>query len=153
MPKEIERKFLLKNESWRKDANGTSLKQGYLSTDKERTIRVRIKGDKAYLTIKGITINSARAEYEYQIPLNDARELLELCEGPLVEKTRYEVQYENLTWEIDIFKGENKGLILAEVELESIDQKVNLPSWIGEEVTGDMKYSNSNLVKHPFSNW
>lgn len=153
MPQEIERKFLLKNDDWRKDAKGTFLKQGYLSTDKNRTIRVRVKGEKAYLTIKGITVNTARPEFEYEIPLDEANELFELCEKPLIEKTRYEVEYDNLTWEIDIFEGENKGLILAEVELQSVNQKVKLPDWIGEEVTGNRAYSNSNLVINPFSKW
>ena len=153
MPKEIERKFLLKNNDWKKNASGIPIKQGYLSVEKERTVRVRIKGDKAFLTIKGITIKGVRPEYEYEIPLNEGRELLDICEGPLIEKTRYEVIFDNLLWEIDIFKGENSGLVLAEVELQNENQKINIPEWIAEEVTGNMSYSNSNLLKKPFSKW
>lgn len=153
MSKEIERKFLIKNEDWRKNAKGSYLKQGYLSSETNRTVRVRIKGDKGFLTIKTATIGISRFEYEYEIPLNDAKELLDLCPRPIIEKTRYEVPYENNLWEVDVFEGENKGLIFAEVELANEDQKVSIPDWIGEEITDNPAYRNSNLAKRPFSKW
>ncbi len=153
MALEIERKFLLKNDNWKKNAVGSAIKQGYFSTGKKSTVRVRVSGKKGFLTIKGPTTKGIRAEFEYEIPLKDAYELLVLCDGPLIEKTRYEVKYDGQLWEIDIFEGENKGLVLAEVELQSENQKVNIPEWIAEEVTGNMSYSNSNLVNNPFSKW
>jgi CYTH domain-containing protein len=154
MGKEIERKYLIKSDAWRESAKGTVYRQGYLSTVKERTVRVRTIDDKGYLTIKGISVGATRAEYEYEIPAKDANDMLdELCEKPIIEKKRYVVQHEDLTWEIDEFDGENRGLIVAEVELATEDQKIPLPDWIGEEVTGDARYFNSNLVKHPYSKW
>lgn len=154
MATEIERKFLVKGDQWRKLGKGTVYRQGYLSTVKERVVRVRTIDDKGYLTIKGITTGATRLEFEYEIPVKDANQMLdELCERPLIEKTRYVVEYGGLTWEIDEFAGDNRGLILAEVELSSEDQKVELPDWIGEEVTGDPRYFNSNLIKHPFTRW
>jgi CYTH domain-containing protein len=154
MGKEIERKYLVKGDAWKKLATGTSYRQGYLSTVKERTVRVRTIDDKGYLTIKGITIGATRVEYEYDIPVNDASDMLtNLCEQPLIEKNRYKIEYAGLTWEVDEFFGDNDGLIIAEVELESEDQKIELPEWIGEEVTADPRYFNSNLTKHPYKNW
>lgn len=154
MATEIERKFLVKGDEWRKLGKGTVYRQGYLSTVKERVVRVRTIDDKGYLTIKGITTGATRLEFEYEIPVEDANQMLdELCERPLIEKTRYVVEYGGLTWEIDEFAGENQGLILAEVELSSEDQQIELPDWIGEEVTGDPRYFNSNLIKHPFTRW
>ncbi len=154
MATEIERKFLVKGDEWRKLGKGTVYRQGYLSTVKERVVRVRTIDDKGYLTIKGITTGATRLEFEYEIPVKDANQMLdELCERPLIEKTRYVVEYGGLTWEIDEFAGENQGLILAEVELSSEDQQIELPDWIGEEVTGDPRYFNSNLIKHPFTRW
>ena len=154
MAKEIERKFLVKGDAWRGLAKGTSYRQGYLSTVKERIVRVRTVGEKGYLAVKGITVNATRLEYEYEIPAEDANEMLDvLCERPLIEKVRYKVGSGGLTWEIDEFEGDNKGLIVAEVELSDVAQAIELPNWAGDEVTGDPKYFNSNLIAHPYSTW
>jgi len=154
MAQEIERKFLLASDQWRSGAEGRLYRQGYLSTDKARTVRVRIVGERGLLTIKGLTRGISRLEFEYDIPLADATRLLdELCHRPLIEKTRYEVTHGGLTWEIDEFHGDNAGLIVAEVELASEDQDIELPEWVGAEVSGDPRYYNSNLAQHPFSKW
>jgi CYTH domain-containing protein len=154
MGKEIERKFLVKDNSWRGQAPGKRYRQGYLSTVKERTVRVRIAGDEGFLTIKGITVGASRSEYEYEIPVADANEMLDkLCERPLIEKTRYRISHAGLVWEVDEFEGENRGLITAEVELKDEHQAVTLPDWIGQEVTGDPRYFNANLVAKPFTTW
>lgn len=154
MALEIERKFLLKNNGWKAVADdGTVLKQAYLNTDPERTVRIRIKKDKGYLTIKGKTVKSTRQEFEYEIPFDEANDLLQLCEAPIIEKTRYLVEVNELTWEIDIFEGVNAGLEVAEIELTNEDQQVILPNWIGKEVTDDARYYNSSLVSCPFSLW
>ena len=154
MGKEIERKFLVKNDSFRSLAKGTSYRQGYLNSAKERVVRVRTIDDKGFLTIKGITTGATRLEYEYEVPLKDADTMLdELCEKPLIEKNRYKISHEGFVWEVDEFFGENQGLICAEVELESEDQAYEKPEWIGEEVTGDPKYFNSNLIQNPYKNW
>jgi len=153
MGKEIERKYLLKGDGW-KGVKGTHYCQGYLNSIKERTVRVRTIDDKGFLTVKGISVGATRLEYEYEIPEKDAKELLtELCEKPLIEKSRYKVEANGLIWEIDEFYGENEGLVVCEVELESEDQKIDLPSWVGEEVTSDPRYFNSNLINHPYKNW
>jgi len=153
MAVEIERKFLIKNDSWREGAIGVNYKQGYLARGKDGTVRVRIAGEKGILTVKGKSVGFSRKEFEYKIPVNDALEMLELCAKPLIEKTRYTISYKNLIWEVDEFRGENRGLIFAEVELLSEDQKIDLPDWIGKEVTGDIKYYNARLVDFPFSKW
>ena len=154
MGMEIERKFLVQNNSWRILASGTQYRQGYLNSAKERTVRVRTIDDKGFLTIKGITTGASRTEYEYEIPAADADAILsDLCEKPLIEKSRYKIDYEGFVWEVDEFFGENQGLIVAEVELESEDQKFEKPEWIGDEVTGDPKYFNSNLINHPYLKW
>jgi len=154
MPKEIERKFLLKNDSWRGQDTGKRYRQGYLSTVKERTVRVRTAADKGFVTIKGITVGASRSEYEYEIPVSDANEMLDrLCERPLIEKTRYRISHAGLVWEVDEFEGENRGLITAEVELKDERQSVTPPDWIGKEVTGDPRYFNANLVAKPFTTW
>lgn len=154
MGKEIERKYLVKGDEFKKLAKGISYRQGYLSTVKERTVRVRTIDDKGYLTIKGITVGATRVEYEYDVPYKDADDMLSnLCEKPLIEKNRYKIPFEGLVWEVDEFFGDNEGLIVAEVELESEDQNIPMPSWIGEEVTSDPRYFNSNLTKHPYKNW
>lgn len=152
MAREIERKFLVKEGNWRQ-ANCTQYRQGYLNSTKERIVRVRTIDDKAYLTIKGLTVGASRMEFEYEIPLQDANELLNICEKPLIEKIRYKVEIGGMVWEIDDFTGDNQGLIVAEVELDSEDQQFPKPDWIGEEVTGDPRYFNSNLIKHPYSRW
>lgn len=149
---EIERKFLLK-EGWPKE-KGVLYMQGYLSLQKERTVRVRVAGEKGYLTIKGESHKASRLEYEYPIPVDEAKEMLDLlCERPLISKYRYKIVYEGLIWEIDQFLEENEGLIIAEVELEREDEEIIFPSWIGEEVTGEAKYYNANLIKNPYKAW
>jgi len=152
MATEIERKFLLKKGVW---PHGTAMKccQGFLSRAKDRTVRVRTVNDKGYLTIKGIAVGASRPEFEYEIPYQDALELLEICEKPLIEKNRYRVEEGGLIWEIDEFFGENQGLIIAELELESEDQEFKKPDWVGEEVTGDPRYYNANLIKNPYTKW
>ena len=153
MTKEIERKFLVKEGSWRTE-KGTRYRQGYLSSVKERIVRVRTIEDEGYLTIKGITVGASRMEFEYQIPRQEANILLDkLCERPLIEKNRFKVKKGDIVWEVDEFFGENQGLIVAEVELESEDQEFSKPEWIGEEVTGDPRYFNSNLIKNPYTKW
>jgi adenylate cyclase len=149
---EIERKFLVLNDSWQ-NVSGVLYRQGYLNRDKTRTVRVRIAGDAAFLTVKGVSVGATRAEYEYPIPLADAQGLLALCDGPLVEKTRYRVTHEGTLWEIDVFAGDNAGLVVAEVELAHEDQPFARPAWLGEEVTHDARYFNSNLATQPFSRW
>lgn len=151
---EIERKFLLKHEGWRTlITNSTEIKQGYLNSDKKRTVRVRIRGMEGFLTIKGQNDHLSREEFEYTIPLEEARKLMLLCEKPIIEKTRYEYHTNGLVWEIDEFAGENKGLLLAEVELQSENQSIDLPDWIGEEVSTDPRFYNSSLIKRPYSQW
>ena len=150
---EIERKFLVTNENWKAEAKGILYRQGYLNSEKTRTVRVRTIEQKAFLTIKGISTGAKRAEFEYEIPLTDALALLELCEKPIISKHRYKLDVEGMIWEIDEFHGENEGLIVAEIELESETQTFVLPNFIGKEVTGDTRYFNSNLIKHPFSKW
>lgn len=155
MGTEIERKFLVRDESWREAADaGTHFRQGYLVTQRERTVRVRLEAEKGVLTIKGPGPGAARAEFEYEIPSEDADELLEaLCLRPLIEKTRYRLVHEGLLWEVDVFSGANQGLVLAEVELEREDQQLTLPDWIAREVTGDRRYFNAYLVDCPFRDW
>jgi adenylate cyclase len=152
MPVEIERKFLVIGDVWRQ-GTGIRFCQGYLNRDKERTVRVRLAGNKAFLTIKGLTKGAKRAEYEYEIPFEHAKEMLKLCDGPIIEKNRYAVTCSGLLWEIDEFCGENKGLILAELELESPDQVFERPDWLGQEVTDDPCYFNSNLCICPYKTW
>ena len=152
MAKEIERKFLVKEGSWRNE-KGTRYRQGYLSSVKERVVRVRTINDKGFLTIKGLTVGASRLEFEYEIPRQDADLLLDICEKPLIEKTRFKVEEEGFVWEIDEFLGENQGLIVAEVELEDENQDFPKPDWVLEEVTGDPRYFNSNLIKNPFKMW
>ena len=152
MPVEIERKFLVTGSGWR-NGQVTRICQGYLNREKERTVRVRITGDKGFLTVKGINSGATRAEYEYEIPVSHAEQLLKICDGPVLEKNRYTVACDNLTWEVDEFLGENEGLVIAEVELKSEDQVFNRPEWIGQEVTTDPRYYNSNLCSYPYRKW
>ncbi|MCW5313869.1 CYTH domain-containing protein [Nostoc sp. KVJ3] len=154
MAQEIERKYLVRGDSWRGLAEGSVYRQGYIATQDQATVRIRIVGEKSYLTIKGPSIKYSRLEFEYPIPVEDAQEILEtLCERPFIEKIRYQIESGGLIWEIDEFDGVNKGLILAEVELNDENQQIELPTWIGQEVSDDSRYFNSNLVKHPFSQW
>lgn len=151
---EIEKKFLLAGNDWKQLAAGTAYRQGYLNSAKERTVRVRTIDVKGFMTVKGISVGATRLEFEYEIPFEDANALLDvLCEKPLIEKNRYKVDYKGFIWEIDEFFGENEGLIVAEIELESEEQEFDKPEWVGEEVTGDSRYFNSNLIKDPYSQW
>ncbi len=151
---EIEKKFLLKSDDWRAHGSPVPYRQGYLNLSKERTVRVRTAGEKGYLTIKGISKGAKRAEYEYEIPKEDADAMLrDIVEKPVIEKNRTRIEYKATVFEVDEFFGENQGLIIAEVELESEDQKIELPDWIGKEVTHDPRYYNSNLVLHPYIKW
>ncbi|MEL6345039.1 MAG: CYTH domain-containing protein [Myxococcota bacterium] len=153
MGKEIERKFLVSADHWREGATGTHFQQGYLTTDPDRTVRVRIAGEKAKLTIKGRSVGATRAEFEYPIPVEDAQQLLAMCTPPNIEKTRYKIQHEGYTWEVDVFEGVNAGLIVAEVELQSEEEQPPIPDWIGAEVTEDRRYYNANLIAQPYSTW
>ncbi|HJO92243.1 MAG TPA: CYTH domain-containing protein [Victivallales bacterium] len=154
MGTEIERKFLLTNDNWKKNAVGVYFCQGYIPTVNNTAVRVRIAGNKSFITIKSSIVGITRNEFEYEIPLEDAKTMLHLlCAKPLIEKTRYKVLYKNKVWEIDLFERENRGLQFAEIELDSETEIFEKPDWIGREVTGDMKYCNSNLVKYPFTKW
>jgi CYTH domain-containing protein len=154
MPKEIERKFLVKDDSYKKLGKPQHIHQGFLNTERERVVRVRLMDEKAWITIKGLSIGATRQEFEYEIPSVDAKYMIEnLCEKPTLEKYRYVIPYEGFTWEVDEFLGDNAGLLVAEIELESEAQTFPLPAWVGEEVTGDDRYYNANLIKNPFKNW
>ena len=154
MGREIERKFLVNGDAWRALGKGTRYRQGYLSTVKERTVRIRTIGDKGYLTVKGVTEGVARAEFEYEIPFDDANALLDrLCERPLIEKDRYKIPHRDHVWEVDEFFGDNAGLVIAEIELESEGQPFAKPDWIGREVSDDPRYFNANLIANPYRNW
>lgn len=154
---EIERKFLIAGggltEVSRLYAEGVQYAQGYLSRATGRTVRVRIAGAEAFLTVKGPVTGISRAEFEYEIPINDARQMLMLCDGPVVEKIRRRIPHCGHVWEVDEFMGENEGLTVAEVELATADESVEIPSWIGKEVSGDPRYYNSNLTVHPYRLW
>ncbi len=159
---EIERKYLVNEDKWRSHKEylqsqsliqGQSYCQGYILANNETTVRVRIAGEQGYLTIKSKTVGLTRTEFEYLIPVQDAQEMLHnLCIKPLIEKFRYKITIDNLIWEVDEFEGENKGLIIAEVELENEAQAINIPPWIEQEVN-EQKYFNFYLVKHPYSQW
>jgi len=155
MGKEIERKFLVNHNKWQDltKPEGKQLRQGYISSDPNKTIRVRIADKQAWLTIKGISVGATRLEYEYEIPLEEAAELLDNFSENELEKTRHEITYAGKLWEIDVFSGDNDGLIVAEIELQAEDEQFDLPDWIAEEVTHEKKYYNSNLTKHPFKDW
>jgi len=151
---EIERKFLVADDAWRTLGEPVLLRQGYLSTDPARTVRVRIEGDQGVLTIKSKSEGASRGEWEYPVPLDEAAELLDrLCERPLVEKYRRRIAHAGFTWEVDEFLGENAGLVVAEIELPSEDAAFDKPDWIGQEVTADKRYYNANLIRSPYSTW
>lgn len=151
---EIEHKFLVADDSWRQAATRqTRFSQGYLSRDPARTVRVRIAGDAAFLTIKGETRGASRAEFEYAIPVADAQQLLALSDGPVVEKIRHLCPHEGMTWEVDEFLGANAGLVVAEIELAAEGQAFARPAWLGAEVTGDARFVNANLAVKPFTSW
>jgi len=155
MATEIERKFLVRDDRWREQAQpGVQLMQGYLASTPAVTVRARLKGEQAVLTIKGATRGISRSEYEYPIPVADAKAMLsELAETGIIEKTRYRVQCGAHTWELDLFAGDNAGLVLAELELCAEDEAFERPSWLGEEVSDDPRYYNANLARHPFKDW
>jgi adenylate cyclase len=151
---EIERKFLVVNDGWRLGASGVLIRQGYIPTQDKRTVRVRLAGDRAYLTLKGPVVGLVRSEFEYPIPVEDAEIILDtLCQPPLIQKYRYRIPQDDVVWEVDEFLADNAGLILAEVELQTPEQAITLPPWIGPEVSGDPRYFNSNLARHPFQQW
>lgn len=151
---EIERKFLVRGDHWKMLGQGVLLRQGYLSSSPERTVRVRIEGELAMLTIKGKSSGATRSEWEYPIPLADAQAFLDsLCEHPLIEKKRYRIPFEGMVWEVDEFFGENAGLVVAEVELAAEGQVFAKPDWIAEEVTQDPRYFNSSLIRNPYCRW
>ena len=155
MAMEIERKFLVINNDWKKgNPDGSLYCQGYFSADASSCVRIRLGDDRGWITIKKHKGDLTRLEYEYEIPLNDAAEMLdELCHKPLIEKTRYKILYDTRIWEIDVFSGENQGLVVAEIELRNIGDVFSKPSWLGEEITHDPRYLNVNLVNHPFCRW
>jgi adenylate cyclase len=151
---EIERKFLVTGTAWKTLAAGVLTRQGYLSSAAERTVRVRIAGEKGFLTVKGVNRGVTRTEFEYPIPAVDAAAMLDdLCERPLIEKIRYRIPFGAHVWEVDEFHGVNDGLVVAEVELASADEEPALPPWVGREVSRDARYFNANLVKRPFTTW
>lgn len=157
MSQEIERKFLIVNDSWREAAElGTLYEQGYLVSNPEKSVRVRVAGDKGFLTIKSKANESgfSRAEFEYEIPLDDAKEIFNTLTLPgKIEKTRYKIPAGKHVWEIDVFHGDNDGLITAEIELLSEDESFDKPQWVGEEVTIDLRFTNGMLAKNPYKNW
>lgn len=155
MALEVEHKFLIKNDSWKSNiSKSTQYKQGYLISDGSKSVRVRVSGDQAWLNIKSATIGSSRQEYEYEIPLTEGLEILNtLCQKPLIEKTRHLVPHKQHTWEVDVFFGDNEGLIVAEVELSEVGEHFEHPDWVDLEVTEDIRYYNNSLCKNPYSQW
>ncbi len=154
MGKEIERKFLIDQVLLGEIKNGTRITQAYISTRDNTVVRIRLSGRDAYLTLKGKITGISRSEFEYQIPASDAEQIIsELCSGTSIDKTRYNIMHAEHLWEIDVFHGENNGLIIAEIELSSETEDVELPNWIKEEVTNDPKYHNSNLLANPYHKW
>ncbi len=150
---EIERKFLITGSKWRSLGEKKKYRQGYLSNCNQQTVRVRTVEDKGYLTIKGKSSGISRKEFEYEIPLQDAVELLKMCQETPIEKYRYIITFENFTWEVDEFLKDNKGLIVAEIELEQEDQLFTKPDWIGEEISHESKYYNAQLAQNPYCTW
>jgi adenylate cyclase len=155
MAVEIERKFLVKSDQWHDELidQGAYCIQGYLLEDPNKTIRIRIMGTKAFLTIKGATHSISRSEYEYEIPVEDAKSMIESMTDAVIEKTRYFLKQGEHIWEIDVFHGLNEGLIVAEIELKQEDETFELPAWVDKEVSDDPRYFNVNLLYHPFKNW
>jgi adenylate cyclase len=154
MPQEIEHKYLVRLDMWKPPESGVLYRQGYLSSAEGRVVRVRIAGEQAFLTIKGPVRGITRLEFEYAIPVADAATLLDLlCERPLIEKTRYRQSFGGRTWEIDVFHGDNAGLVVAELEVANESERFEPPPWLGREVSGDPRYFNSSLVSNPYKNW
>jgi len=152
---EIEHKYLVKQDLWNRilPSKSVRIKQGYLSTEPGKSIRVRVLDQQGFITIKGASVGPKRLEYEYEIPVQDAEELLDGFCTKLVSKVRHYVQYDNHTWEVDVFDGPNLGLVIAEIELQSEDELYSKPEWIDEDITHDFRYSNSNLSLNPYSTW
>lgn len=152
---EIERKFLVNGDAWKKNVSRSiHYRQGYLCGSTHASVRVRVTDEDARLNIKSATLGVQRDEFEYVIPLDEARQMLEtLCEGPLIEKTRHLVEHKGHIWEIDVFEGQNQGLVVAEIELSVEDEAFERPPWVGEEVSHDPRYYNTSLVRHPFCQW
>jgi adenylate cyclase len=152
---EIERKFLVRNDGWREAVRESAyFRQGYLSNEVQCSVRVRIAGERAWLNLKSVTIGAQRHEFEYEIPVRDAHQMLDvLTVKPVIEKTRYFVDVGSHTWEIDVFEGDNAGLVVAEIELDSPDEPFEKPDWVGEEVTYDPRYYNTSLSSNPYRNW
>jgi adenylate cyclase len=150
---EIERKYLVSGNEWRTLGVQVHYAQGYLVSDGYRTVRIRVAGEKAFLTIKGTSKGFSRPEFEYEIPVEEAIDMFKLCSLPIIEKFRTKIVFDGKTWEVDEFQGENNGLIMAEIELKSEDEPFTIPSWIGKEVTGDIRYFNSRLSINPYKNW
>jgi adenylate cyclase len=155
MGKEIERKFLVADDTWREQVHrSVDMRQGYLCSGKGASVRARISGDEAYLNIKSAVPGIERIEFEYAIPRADAdRMLATLCPHPLIEKTRHYIRCGRHTWEVDVFGGANQGLIIAEIELGDVDEQFERPAWLGQEVSGDPRYYNNRLAEHPFKDW
>lgn len=153
MATEIERKFLLKPGMSAPAKDGRRMTQGYLSRDPDRTVRVRIVGEEAFMTVKSRRTGISRTEIEFPIALEHARELIPLCHQPVIDKTRHEVLHDGMLWEVDVFHGENEGLIVAEIEVPAEDTPFTLPDWIGAEVSHDLRYTNSRLSEQPFQSW
>ncbi|CAN5812746.1 CYTH domain-containing protein [soil metagenome] len=153
MGAEIERKFLVDTARWQPEGPGELYVQGYLSSAKERTVRVRREGDRAVITVKGPNQGVTRAEFEYAIPAADADAMLKMCEQPLIQKRRHKEKHDAHTWEIDVFAGENAGLVVAEIELASETEAFEKPAWVGREVSDDPRYYNASLIKAPYSTW
>jgi len=151
--REIERKFLVSSDAWRDGTSGVPMRQGYLSEGTGTTVRVRVAGPRAWLTIKGRPEGGVRPEYEYEIPVAEAEAMLPLCSGTIVEKERHRVVHGDHTWEVDVFDGVNRPLITVEVELDSPDETVEIPSWVGREVTGEARYLNASLARRPYRDW
>jgi adenylate cyclase len=150
---EIERKFLVADPAVVAGREGVALRQGYLCRSEQGVVRVRIAGDEAFLTVKSRTVDAVREEYEYPVPVADAESMLALCGDLVVAKVRHRIPHAGLVWEVDVFGGANRGLLLAECELETRDQEVSMPPWVGPEVTGDERYHNSSLAVRPFASW
>jgi len=153
MPLEIERKFLVDTLKWKPAVEGIRLVQAYLSIDPNPTVRIRIAGDQAFLTIKGRTKGISRPEFEYEIPVDDAQEMMKMAISNPVEKIRYKIMHEGFLWEVDVFLEKNEGLVMAELELESENQEFPRPDWLLAEVSDDRRYYNSYLSVHPFQEW
>jgi adenylate cyclase len=154
MEMEIEKKYLVRKDIWKPSGSCRLIKQGYLSIEPARVVRVRIHGKNGYLTVKGLTTGISRLEFEYEIPLDEAERLLsKICIQPVIEKLRYRIDFEAHAWDVDVFAGENEGLIIAEIELTAEGQSFPLPEWVGEEVSYDSRFYNVNLVQRPYMSW